>query len=87
VRTLPIRVGKGPKDEPDFRFRVLDGKKEERVYHLIQTVVRRVREANESTGNHKPANSKTAANERKWRVSKSDRNDIARTFTARGCGE
>jgi len=26
---LPIRVGKGPKDEPEFRFRVLDGKKED----------------------------------------------------------
>jgi hypothetical protein len=29
---------------------VLDGKKEERVYHLIQTVVRRVREASEAAG-------------------------------------
>jgi len=52
---LPIRIGKGPKDEPEFRFRVLDGKKEERVYHLMQTVVRRVREANETSGNHEPA--------------------------------
>jgi hypothetical protein len=41
---LPIRVGKGPKGEPEFRFRVMDGNKEERVYRLIQTVVRRVRE-------------------------------------------
>jgi len=41
---LPIRVAKGPKGEPEFRFHVMDGAKEERVYHLIQTVVRRVRE-------------------------------------------
>jgi len=40
---LPIQVNKGPKGEPEFRFRELD-KKEERVYHLVQTVVRRVRE-------------------------------------------
>src|SRR5467141_303434 len=49
---LPVRVGKGPKDEPEFRFRVLDGKKEDRVYHLIQTVVRRIREPNEAAGKH-----------------------------------
>ena len=41
---LPIRIAKGPKGEPEFRFRVMDGNKEERVYRLIQTVVRRVRE-------------------------------------------
>jgi hypothetical protein len=41
---LPIRVGKGPKGEPEFRFHVMDAAKEERVYHMIQTVVRRVRE-------------------------------------------
>ena len=41
---LPIRVGKGPKGEPEFRFQVMDGAKDERVYHLIQTVVRRVKE-------------------------------------------
>jgi hypothetical protein len=41
---LPIRVGKSPKGEPEFRFRVIGAGKEERVYHLIQTVVRRVRE-------------------------------------------
>lgn len=41
---LPIRIAKGPKGEPEFRFRVLDGNKEERVYRLMQTVVRRVRE-------------------------------------------
>jgi len=41
---LPIAIGKGPKGEPEFRFHVMDGEKGERLYRLIQTVVRRVRE-------------------------------------------
>ena len=41
---MPVRVGKGPRGEPEFRFRVMGGNREERVYHLTQTVVRRVRE-------------------------------------------
>jgi len=41
---MPVRVDKGPKGEPEFRFRQMNGPKEERVYHLTQTVVRRVRE-------------------------------------------
>ncbi len=41
---LPIRIGKGPKGEPEFRFSQMDGGKEERVYRLMQTVVRRARE-------------------------------------------
>jgi Bacterial SH3 domain len=41
---LPIRVGKGPAGEPEFRFHVMDGAKQERVYHLVQTVVRRLKE-------------------------------------------
>jgi Bacterial SH3 domain len=41
---LPIQTGKGLKGEPEFRFHVMDGAKEQRVYHLIQTVVRRVRD-------------------------------------------
>src|SRR5580692_9503061 len=45
---LPIRVGKSPKGEPEFRFQEMDGGKEERVYRLMQTVVRRIREAGES---------------------------------------
>jgi hypothetical protein len=49
---LPVRVGKGPRGEPEFRFRVMDGNKEERVYRLNQTVVRRIREANEAAGKH-----------------------------------
>jgi len=47
---MPVRVGKGPKGEPEFRFRVMDGKKEERVFRLIQTVVRRVREGDDTSG-------------------------------------
>jgi hypothetical protein len=39
---MPVIVGKDAKGEPEFRFRTLDGGKEPRVYHLIQTVVRRV---------------------------------------------
>jgi hypothetical protein len=42
---LPIRIGKGPKNEPEFRFHVMEGDKEERVYRLIQTLVRRIRES------------------------------------------
>ena len=47
---LPIRTGKDPKDEPEFRFHVMDGNKEERVYRLMQTVVRRIRELGETSG-------------------------------------
>jgi hypothetical protein len=47
---MPVRVGKGPKGEPEFRFRVMDGNKEERVYRLNQTVVRRVREGADVSG-------------------------------------
>jgi hypothetical protein len=47
---LPIRVGKGPKSEPEFRYNVMDGNKEERVYRLLQTVVRRIRENDDRTG-------------------------------------
>ncbi len=41
---MPIRIGNGPQGEPEFRFHGMDGDKEDRVYHLVQTVVRRVRE-------------------------------------------
>ncbi len=59
---LPVRVGKGPKGEPEFRFRVMDGNKEERVYRLNQTVVRRVREAGVASGKHvSPKQAKPAA--------------------------
>jgi hypothetical protein len=46
---LPIRIGAGPKGEPEFRFKVMDGGKEEQTYRLIQTVVRRVRETETGT--------------------------------------
>ena len=54
---VPVRIGKGPKGEPEFRFQVMDGKKEERVYRLNQTVVRRVREPGEATGKRSPVRS------------------------------
>ncbi|HEY2546869.1 MAG TPA: SH3 domain-containing protein [Candidatus Acidoferrum sp.] len=41
---LPVRVGKGPKGEPEFRFQEMGANREERVYRLMQTVVRRIRE-------------------------------------------
>jgi hypothetical protein len=47
---MPVRVCKGPKGVPEFRFRVMDGNKEERVFRLIQTVVRRVREGDDASG-------------------------------------
>lgn len=43
--SLPIRVGKGPKGEPEFRFNAMSLKKEELVFRLDQTIVRRVRNA------------------------------------------
>ena len=46
---IPVRLGKGPKGEPEFRFFVTGGARQERVYRLMQTVVRRVREGDEAT--------------------------------------
>ncbi|GAC1672092.1 MAG: hypothetical protein PVS2B2_04060 [Candidatus Acidiferrum sp.] len=46
---LPVKIGNGPKGEPEFRFHVLDKGKEERVYRLSQTVVRRIREDGDTT--------------------------------------
>lgn len=46
---LPIRVGRDGKGDPEFKFKVMDGEKEERTYRLIQTVVRRVRETGGAT--------------------------------------
>jgi hypothetical protein len=42
---FPIRVGKDPKGQPEFRF-LLSGEKGERHYRLIQTVVRRIKDEN-----------------------------------------
>ncbi|HVS73987.1 MAG TPA: SH3 domain-containing protein [Candidatus Acidoferrales bacterium] len=47
---LPILLDKGPNGEPQFRFHVKDGDKQERVYRLLQTVVRRVRENEPAAG-------------------------------------
>ncbi|MGH6864295.1 MAG: SH3 domain-containing protein, partial [Methylocella sp.] len=44
---LPVAVGKGPKDEPEFRFHEMDNP-QQRVYRLMQTVVRRIRQDGES---------------------------------------
>src|SRR5271168_786089 len=53
---LPIRIGRGPKNEPEFRFREMDGNKgSERVYRLIQTVVRRIHEEGETSQKHAKA--------------------------------
>ncbi|MGC1312400.1 MAG: hypothetical protein WA857_09150, partial [Candidatus Acidiferrum sp.] len=43
---LPVQVGKTPKGDPEFRFHELDNP-QERVYRLMQTVVRRIREPGE----------------------------------------
>ncbi len=43
--SLPIRVGKGPRGEPEFRFNAMSVKKEEYVFRLEQTIVRRIRNA------------------------------------------
>lgn len=41
---LPIRVAKASTGEPEFRFFEMTGARQERVYQLKQTVVRRIRE-------------------------------------------
>ena len=58
---LPIRVGKSAKSEPEFRFRTKDGGNEERVYRLIQTVVRRIRENGSVAAPKSKARSKVAS--------------------------
>jgi SH3-like domain-containing protein len=45
---LPIHVGRSPKGDPEFRFQEMDGNKEQRVYRLMQTVVRRIHEGTDS---------------------------------------
>ena len=55
---LPIRVLKSPKNEPEFRFRVMDGQGEERVYRLMQTVVRRIKESEPSAKKSTPSPAK-----------------------------
>ncbi|HKW57320.1 MAG TPA: SH3 domain-containing protein [Candidatus Acidoferrum sp.] len=43
---LPIALGKGPKGEPEFHFHEVDDESP-RVYRLMQTVVRRIRDGHE----------------------------------------
>jgi hypothetical protein len=45
---LPIQIGKSPKGDPEFRFQEMGVNKEERVYRLMQTIVRRIREGMEA---------------------------------------
>jgi hypothetical protein len=44
---LPVELGKGPKGEPEFRFSEMGSGSQPRVYRLMQTVVRRIRQGNE----------------------------------------
>jgi hypothetical protein len=46
---LPIRVAKASSGEPEFRFFEIASARQERVYQLKQTVVRRVRQREEKT--------------------------------------
>ncbi len=58
---IPIRVGRSSKAEPEFRFRG-KGDNEERVYRLMQTVVRRIRQDGApGSDKKKPAAGKTKA--------------------------
>ncbi|HKV23705.1 MAG TPA: SH3 domain-containing protein [Candidatus Acidoferrum sp.] len=44
---LPVAIGKSDKGEPEFRFKEMDSQ-QPRVYRLIQTVVRRIRQPGEA---------------------------------------
>ena len=64
---MPIRVGSGPKLEPEFRFRTKDGGSEERVYRLIQTVVRRIPQGGPAAPAVKKTRGKVSAKGKKKR--------------------
>ena len=51
---IPIRLSKGPKGEPEFRFLEMGSARQERVYRLMQTVVRRVHEGETPPKPRKP---------------------------------
>jgi hypothetical protein len=51
---IPIRLSKGPKGEPEFRFLEMGGARQERAYRLMQTVVRRVHEGETPPKSRKP---------------------------------
>jgi hypothetical protein len=57
---MPVTLGKGPKDEPEFHFRQISGAREDRTYRLTQTVVRRVREPGEAPAKRSAATSAKA---------------------------
>jgi SH3-like domain-containing protein len=59
---LPVIVDKGPKGEPQFRFHSKEGDKQERVYRLMQTVVRRVRENERPAAPQKRSSVKSGRN-------------------------
>jgi hypothetical protein len=47
---LPVRVSKNASDQPEFRFHAMaSGESGDRVYRLIQTVVRRIPQGDEAT--------------------------------------
>jgi hypothetical protein len=46
---LPVQLGKGPKGEPQFSFHEMGANKDLRVYHLVQTVIRRIRDESAKT--------------------------------------
>ncbi|MGB7284886.1 MAG: SH3 domain-containing protein [Candidatus Acidiferrum sp.] len=48
---LPVEIGKSAKSEPEFRFHELNDPQDQRVYRLMQTVVRRIREGPEGAEN------------------------------------
>jgi hypothetical protein len=58
---LPVRLAKSAKGEPEFRFREMGAKKDERVYRMIQTVVRRIREEDGASRAHSVGSTKPAA--------------------------
>lgn len=45
---LPIRIGKSPSGQPEFHFFNTDDPQHERLYRLMQTVVRRIHEGDEA---------------------------------------
>ena len=57
---LPVELGKGPKGEPEFHFREMGSNTQPRVYRLMQTVVRRIREGNEPIKKPRPRHTSTS---------------------------
>ncbi|HVO59198.1 MAG TPA: hypothetical protein VMT51_16035 [Dongiaceae bacterium] len=55
---LPIRLATTAAGQPEFRFFTTDDSNHERVYRLIQTVVRRIRQDNETARAVKPGRKK-----------------------------